>query len=303
MPEAYTHIRIARAAQQRAAQPVPSQNAFEMGAQGPDPLFAYKVLSRHKPFDLAGLGDRMHEEQCGAFLRSLVFRAFTPAQRSYVMGFLTHYAADATLHPYVAAQTAPGGVFARPYGHGFCEVAMDSWFHQTDQGSPAVPADTAAPPLYTAQLAEVTELLHACILEVYGQDITREALADAFHDFRWLHGLFCSPRGGRRALVTLAETLVLHKPGWGRSHMTPAKLPRDGFPARWHDPYTDQDREEDPAQLADRAANLAAEYLREASGYWQGLGSKERLAQKLGDRSYTTGLLSRPAPEEDAREA
>ena len=34
MPEAYTHIRIARAAQQRAAQPVPSQNAFEMGAQG-----------------------------------------------------------------------------------------------------------------------------------------------------------------------------------------------------------------------------------------------------------------------------
>ena len=104
------------------------------------PVSAKKVLPRHKPFDLAGLGDRMHEEQCGAFLRSLVFRAFTPAQRSYVMGFLTHYAADATLHPYEAAQTAPGGVFARPYGHGFWEVAMDSWFHQTDQGSPAVPA-------------------------------------------------------------------------------------------------------------------------------------------------------------------
>ena len=85
------------------------------------------------------------------------------------------------------------------------------------------------------------------------------------HDFRWLHGLFCSPRGGRRALVTLAETLVLHKPGWGRSHMTPAKLPRDGFPARWHDPYTDQDREEDPAQLADRAAKDV--YKRQAGAH------------------------------------
>lgn len=302
MPEAYTHIRIARAAQQWSAQPVPRPNAYEMGAQGPDPLFAYKVLSRHKPCDLAALGDRMHEEQCGAFLRSLVFRAFTPAQRSYALGFLAHYAADATIHPYVAALTSPGGVFDRPCGHGFCEVALDSYFHQKDQGSPAVPADEAAPGLYTADLAEVTELLHACLLEVYGAEIPREALADAFHDFRWLHGLFCSPRGGKKVLVGLAETLVLHRPGWGRSHMTPAAPPKEGFPDRWHDPYAHRDMTEGPDQLADRAAHLAAEYLREANGYWQGLGSKERLAKKLGDRSYTTGLLSRPGPEEKPHE-
>ena len=35
-----------------------------------------------------------------------------------------------------------------------------------------------------------------------------------------------------------------------------------------------------------------AEYLREANGYWQGLGSKERLAQKVGDRSYTCLLYT-----------
>lgn len=303
MPEAYTHIRIARAAQKLAAQPVARQSAYEMGAQGPDPLFAYKVLSKHKPCDLASLGDRMHEEQCGAFLRSLVFRAFTPAQRSYVMGFLAHYAADATIHPYVAALTQPGALYGRAYGHGFCEVAMDSYFHEKDQGSPAVPADEAAPGLYTADLAEVTELLYACILEVYGEDIPREALADAFHDFRWLHGMFCSPKGGKRMVVRLAETLVLHKPGWGLSHMTPAAQPKEGFPDRWHDPHADRDMEGGPDQLAEQAAHLAAEYLREANGYWQGLGSKERLAQKVGDRSYTTGLLSRPAPEAAVHEA
>ena len=129
-----------------------------------------------------------------------------------------------------------------------------------------------------------------------GQDITREALADAFHDFRWLHGLFCSPRGGRRALVTLAETLVLHKPGWGRSHMTPAKLPRDGFPARWHDPYTDQDREEDPARLADRAANLAAEYLREASGYWPVSYTHLDVYKRQGRRHGRAGRAARHRP-------
>ena len=302
MPEAYTHIRIARQARQLSGQPVSSTGAFEMGAQGPDPLFAYKVLARRRPFDLAGLGERMHEEQCGAFLRSLVFRALTPVQRSYAMGFLTHYAADTTLHPYVAALTAPGGLYDRPYGHGFCEVAMDSYFHEKDTGDPAVTASDAAPPLYTAALAEVTELLHACLLDVYGQDISREALADAFHDFRWLHGVFCSPRGGRRALVRAVETL-LGKPGWGRSHMTPAPRPKEGFPTHWHDPCAHRDQDGGPDELAARAAELAAGYLREASGYWQGLGSKERLARKLGDRSYTTGLLSRPAQEVTAGES
>ena len=201
MPEAYTHIRIARAALAQSGEHAPSTAAYEMGANGPDPLFAYRVLSAKRPWPLPELGGRMHDEQCGRFLRTMIFAASTPAQRSYALGFLAHYAADSVMHPYVAFQCGPQGQFNIPEGHGFCEVAMDSMFHEQDCGSPAVPAGTAAPGLPPQELAEVTQMLHDAVAQVYRMDIPHEALADSFHDFHALHRLFLSPYGGKRALV------------------------------------------------------------------------------------------------------
>ena len=167
MPEAYTHIRIARAALAQSGEHAPSTAAYEMGANGPDPLFAYRVLSAKRPWPLPELGGRMHDEQCGRFLRTMIFAASTPAQRSYALGFLAHYAADSVMHPYVAFQCGPQGQFNIPEGHGFCEVAMDSMFHEQDCGSPAVPAGTAAPGLPPQELAEVTQMLHDAVAQVY----------------------------------------------------------------------------------------------------------------------------------------
>ena len=153
MPEAYTHIRIARAALAQSGEHAPSMAAYEMGANGPDPLFAYRVLSAKRPWPLPELGGRMHDEQCGRFLRTMIFAASTPAQRSYALGFLAHYAADSVMHPYVAFQCGPQGQFNIPEGHGFCEVAMDRMCHEQDCGSPAVPAGPDAPGLPPQELA------------------------------------------------------------------------------------------------------------------------------------------------------
>ena len=233
MPEAYTHIRTARRTLAQSGAPAPDTPAYEMGANGPDPLFAYHVLQSAKkcPYDLAALGERMHEEQTGRFLRAMVFRAWSEAQRSYTLGFLSHYAADSTLHPYVEALCAPGGVFGGPYGHGFCEAALDSELHEQDGHGRAVPQQDAAPALSPKALAEVCELLHACILEVYGLEISREALADCFHDFAWLHGMFCAGAGKR--LLIRAVQFFMGRPGWGMSHVTPAPAPQGGFPEQW----------------------------------------------------------------------
>lgn len=296
MPEAYTHIRIARAALTQSGEHAPSTAAYEMGANGPDPLFAYRVLSARRPWPLPELGGRMHDEQCGRFLRTMIFAASTPAQRSYALGFLAHYAADSVMHPYVAFQCGPQGQFNIPEGHGFCEVAMDSMFHEQDCGSPAVPAGTAAPELPPQELAEVTQMLRDAVLHVYRMDIPNEALADSFHDFHALHRLFLSPHGGKRALVWAAERLVLHKPGYGLSHMTPARCPADGFAAHWENPYTHAQRNAGPEALCGESARLAAGYLKAAAAYWEGRCTKEALAAAVGDRSYSTGLLSEPAP-------
>ena len=244
----------------------------------------------------------MHEEQCGAFLRSLVFRAFTPAQRSYVMGFLTHYAADATLHPYVAAQTAPGGVFARPYGHGFCEVAMDSWFHQTDQaarrpgghGGPAPVHDPAGRSHRAAARLHSGGVRAGHHPGSAGRCLSRLPLAARAVLFAPGRPARAGHPGGNAGAAQARLGPFAHDPG---------QTPRDRFSRPLARPLYRPGPGGRPGPAGRPGRELAAEYLREASGYWQGLGSKERLAKSWGDRSYTTGLLSRSAPEADVHEA
>ena len=54
-------------------------------------------------------------------------------------------------------------------------------------------------------LAEIAALLHQCILEVYGQDISVEALADSFYYTYRLRRLFTSRHGVRRAFYWVLE--------------------------------------------------------------------------------------------------
>ncbi len=301
MPDAYTHMRCARAARAHSGVNVPRARAYEMGSHGPDPLIAAEMLSRTAPPGMLALARRMHTEQCGRFLRALVFGAVTPAQRSYALGFLTHYAADSTFHPYVAFQCGAQGQFGGAFGHARCESSLDSLFCAQDTGSPAVPPRETVPALEPDALAEVTALLHDALRAVYGAQVTHEALADAFDAFARAHRLAWSPRGGKRALVSLAAFLgrpapLVHYARFALAHMTPAPQPEGGFAERWTDPYTHKAREGGPQQLFAEASELADGYLKAAAAYWEGRSIRHTLAIALGDRSYMTGLLSEPAP-------
>ena len=183
MPEAYTHLRCARAgaklAQYRPQNPI----AFAAGAHGPDMLFCYRCW-RSGPGrgqDLPALGSRLHRESTGAFLCCLLDEARTPAQRSYAMGFLTHYATDCTLHPYVAMVSGRHGLYSKKGGHAYFEIGLDSWLHRKDTGDGAVPVRDSCPRLVGAALAEVGALLQTALRQVYGLEVSREALADTFH--------------------------------------------------------------------------------------------------------------------------
>src|SRR5699024_12243880 len=105
MPEGYTHVRTARKAAHAIHYKVRCPEAFAAGANGPDVFFSFEIWKRPRSrrFDLPALGSRMHEEATGAFLQSLLRHVKTGAQVEYTLGFLSHYAADTLLHPYVAA--------------------------------------------------------------------------------------------------------------------------------------------------------------------------------------------------------
>ena len=92
-------------------------------------------------------------------------------------------------------------------GHGYFEIALDSTLHAEDTGVSEVPADDSSPVPVGQDLAEIAALLHQCILEVYGQDISVEALADSFYYTYRLRRLFTSRHGVRRAFYWVLELL------------------------------------------------------------------------------------------------
>ena len=168
MPEAYTHIRTGRRAVADSGWRPACPAAFALGCQGPDLLFCYQVWKpgKKRDFDLPALGNRMHGEKTGAFLRALVELAKTDAEISYAAGFLCHYGADCTLHPYVGFVTQPGQLYGMAGGHGYFEAALDSLLHRADFGSAAVLRRHSCPPVPSGQLKEISRLLRRAVRRV-----------------------------------------------------------------------------------------------------------------------------------------
>jgi hypothetical protein len=295
MPEGYTHARLALAAAADAGWTVSSRPAFLAGANGPDMLFcfeAWKPRARRR-MDLTAFGERMHVERTGAFLRALEHYAVTPAQRDYFFGFLCHYAADTILHPYVTAVTRCCPPYGGKAGHGYFESALDSYLHKQDTGRAGVPIDDISPPVTGTDLADVTAQLQNAISDVYGVDIPREYLADAFADNCRLRALFCCGPV-RRGFFWLVEPLFGGR-GTVTVHLTPAKLRgisrRDtkrgiSLPAVWRDAATGEIREENVRQLLDKAERCAALLLREAAAPDTGA---DLFWPLVGSRDYVTG--------------
>ncbi len=296
MPEGYTHASLALRAAAAAGWSVTSRAAFLAGANGPDMLYCFEAWkpSARRRYDLAAFGRRMHAERTGAFLRALRREAVTAAQRDYFLGFLCHYAADTVVHPYVVAVTKCCTPYGGRAGHGYFEAALDSFLHRKDTGRAGVPVDDISPLLTGVPLAEVTAQLQNAIFSVYGADIPREFLADAFFDNHRLRGWFCCRTPLKAALFWLIEPLFGGR-GAVTSHLTPARLRgvsrRDArrgivLPSLWHDPATGAVREENLYQVLDAAQARCTALLREAAAPDTGA---DLFWPLVGARDYVTG--------------
>lgn len=297
MPEAYTHLRTARAAAKMARLSIADPAAFAAGANGPDMLFCYRVWRKaeKRGVNLPALGAQMHEQETGAVLRSLIEHACSPAERSYVLGFLCHYATDCTLHPYVAMLTAPGGLYARRGGHAYFEIGLDSALHKQDTGDAAVPAAEGCPRILGARLAMIGALLQKAVWDAYGIQVSREALADAFHHTWRLRSIFVSRWKIKRSFYWLIEPLFGGR-GFITGHVTPARLrgaskkDKKKLPDTWQDPFTGEGHTDGLAALLEHAQRRSAAYMLAAEGYWAGKVRADQLYGLLGSASYTTGL-------------
>ena len=105
MPSVYTHFLIAR--QSFLALPpriqvkiAPHMHLYYFGAQGADFCFFYKFLRRKN----GNLGSHLHRKGgLNTFQCLQTHAAQSSAIFAYAAGYITHYAADTILHPYVYA--------------------------------------------------------------------------------------------------------------------------------------------------------------------------------------------------------
>ena len=289
MPEGYTHVRTARKAAAAIHYKVRHPAAFAAGANGPDVFFSFEVWKRpaRRRADLPALGERMHAEATGAFLQSLLRYVKTGAQLQYALVFLSHYAADTLLHPYVAAVCQPGMPYAGKGGHGYFEIALDSTLHAEDTGVSLVPADDCCPLLTGQDLAEVAALLRAALYETYGLQVSAECLADAFYYFHRVRRLFTSRHGVRRAAFYVAETFFGGR-GFLTGHVSPRALALD-LPDDWTDPATGEQRHGGAFALLKQAEKCSALYMTGALQHWMGVLPQSDMVRLLGSRDYGTG--------------
>ena len=289
MPEGYTHVRTAQKAAAAIHYKVQCPAAFAAGANGPDSFFCYEVWKKRakRHFDLPTLGNRMHEERTGAFLRSLCRHVKSRPQVEYALGFLSHYAADTVVHPFVYAMCQPGQPYAGKGGHGYLEIALDSALHEEDTGSALVPVDDVSPLPTGEELADITALLHTCLLEVYGVDVSVEYLADAFYHTKVLRGLFPTKNPIKRGFFWTVEPLFGGR-GFITGHVSPRKLV-PGMPDAWTDPFTGTEHTGGVFALLPRAERRSEEFMGAALLLWLHKYTEAEFAEKIGSMSYTEG--------------
>ena len=113
MPSSITHQLIAEEACKRLPGDVQkiidrSPDEFQLGAQGPDVFFFYRIGSRSE-YNLGRFLHRYRVYDVFSFflnaLRPDTLPRFTDASRekalAYILGYITHYCADSTFHPFV----------------------------------------------------------------------------------------------------------------------------------------------------------------------------------------------------------
>lgn len=290
MPDGYLHVLCAKQAAAALSLTVEYPESYKAGANGPDPLFFYKIWALRGKGELYALSSRMHTQKTGPFLLELARRAKSPVCRWYARGFAVHYALDSVFHPYVAAMTeGHGAPYHMAEGHSFFESALDSYFCEKETGSPAArPCDTT-PNLKAPERTWVASQLCNSVRVVYGEEHSQKEYEDAFRHIWLVRKVLYSQGTAKRGLAKAAEKSLLHAPGFITGHMQPAK-PLRPLPKAWKNPYTGEEENTSPEQLLAIAVACAAAYLEGMNAYFERRITLEELGALLGSKSYDTGL-------------
>lgn len=229
MPACLTHDLFFKDVLARLPQPEADVCAWAWGAQGPDFLFCHRYLqaaAQKGRCSLQEYGSALHKTQPSLTLsamRDFLSRHKDKAYRSYVMGFLCHYALDSTAHPYVnarARQLAEERPWETPSTmHCGLEAALDAIMLRWKTGR--LPSEVKLAdcfPKNEGLQRKIACLYREVLFSVYGTDVPEEELYQATKDARFIFSA-CTDRTGLKR--QLFQRLERGKPSYVTSHLVP----------------------------------------------------------------------------------
>ncbi len=313
MPDVITHALGAMEAINRIDHPLTKSikknpNTYRLGAQGPDFFFYYRVMPGQDPNHAHQYGGILHRDHPFDFLLALLDYAKIkrkskdfPILLSYSLGFITHYAFDQTMHPFIYAHSGvpkdgqPDSQIYHYY-HKMYEIACDTYLLQEKK-------KLSAGRFRASQWVDlrgnfpraIPKMLDACVNSVHGIKWEYEDYQEALESLpRVLDILYDPYRIKRHGLVAL-ELLLRRKRAFTQAIYI-HKLPEaPGFFNLNHQPWFHPANHEviSNDSFMDRyeqCVDKSEAFLNVALGYIDGSKTRVDLLSVIGDVAYDTGL-------------
>ncbi|HBR01961.1 MAG TPA: hypothetical protein DD738_05065 [Ruminiclostridium sp.] len=281
------------------------RSLYHLGAQGPDIFFYYNCFPGSGRGPFRELGDTMHREKTGAFLKrgfqrlqSISYDKNWTDLAIYLSGFICHFTLDRFFHPYVhwAADQWIWGMDGTPrhVTHEQVEMALDIIFWTEAKKIPAYKTRTRKlADIGPAWPEGIASFLQETFSELYGIEAGESEMNKVLIDFYRGNDLLFDPKGWKKGLVNWLE-------GFTGGGIKPPKHPRlvNADPAidwanrkkrTWANPFVDGETSNLTAdELFLAASDAAASHI---NTLFSRIQKSEDIEDLFPDISYITGTL------------
>lgn len=268
MPACLSHNYFAKDVLERLNEPNLDLCAYSWGAQGPDFLFCHRyfqAIMNKSVRNLQEYGSALHRTPPSKTLevmRDFLCQHGNAAYRSYVLGFLCHYALDSTAHPYVNARAAMMAG-EREYEndstmHWEIEASLDAIVLRWKSGR--LPSEVNLKTMFPKNEGVqrmIARLYREVLFTVYDAQVSEEALYQATKDAHFLFAACTDRTGLKRSIFNALEK---GRPHSVSSHLVPiTEDPDEDFANTSHEEWVHEGEvhTEDFFQLYDQALTLA----------------------------------------------
>lgn len=229
MPNSLTHYYFLKQVQEKLPEERKAglhEDALLWGTQGPDFFFCHRYFPWMESRSLKIYGTRLHKESPSKTMDAM--REFLKthediAYRSYVYGFLCHYALDSVAHPYTFA-LAEKLLPDRPTEtlatlHYEIEAALDAIVLRYETG--LLPSEMPLKRLFPKNeglYRRIAKLYHEILFSLWGEEVPEKEILRALADNRFVFRCVTDRTGLKRKFF---EGLEKGKPHYISSHIVP----------------------------------------------------------------------------------